>query len=48
MDPPYQGTSNTADNRYYQGVDYEDFANVLKLLNDKNVDFIISYDGMTG
>lgn len=48
MDPPYQGTSNTSDNRYYQGVDYEEFVNVLKLLNDKNVDFIISYDGMTG
>ncbi|WP_058953076.1 DNA adenine methylase [Clostridium tyrobutyricum] len=48
MDPPYQGTSNTSDNRYYQGVDYEEFVNALKLLNDKNVDFIISYDGMTG
>lgn len=48
MDPPYQGTSNTRDDRYYQGVDYDDFVESLKILNERNIDFIISYDGVTG
>ena len=48
MDPPYQGTSNSRDDRYYQGVDYDDFVLALEALNKKNIDFIISYDGKTG
>ncbi|MCD7790186.1 MAG: DNA adenine methylase [Bacteroides thetaiotaomicron] len=51
MDPPYQGTSNQTnqrDNRYIQGVQYEDFVEALEDLNRRNIDFIISYDGMTG
>ena len=51
MDPPYQGTSNqdnARDNRYIQGILFEEFVNELEKLNHKNVDYIVSYDGMTG
>ena len=48
MDPPYQGTSNVRDSRYIQGVDFGEFVQELEKLNKKNVDFIVSYDGMTG
>lgn len=51
MDPPYQGTSSrviSRDNRYIQGVDFEEFARELAKLNDRGIDFIVSYDGMTG
>ena len=51
MDPPYQGTSNqdfTRDNRYIQGVQFDDFAEALYDLEKRGIDFIISYDGMTG
>lgn len=48
MDPPYQGTSNVRDNRYLAGVSYEDFSQALTILNDRHVDFLISYDGACG
>lgn len=51
MDPPYQGTSkrdNPRDNRYIQGVDFEEFVEELAKLNNRGIDFIVSYDGMTG
>ena len=51
MDPPYQGTSNKntfKDNRYIQGVDFEEFVEELEKLNYRNIDFIVSYDGITG
>lgn len=51
MDPPYQGTSNkdnSRDNRYIQGVDFEEFVEELAKLNDRGIDYIVSYDGMTG
>lgn len=51
LDPPYQGTSdkvNPRDNRYIQGVGFEEFAEVLGELNDRGIDYIVSYDGMTG
>lgn len=48
MDPPYQGTSNTRDDRYFQGVNFDDFVNSLEELNRRNIDFIVSYDGKTG
>ena len=51
MDPPYQGTSKkdfTRDNRYYQGVDYDEFVCELDKLNKRGIDYIVSYDGMTG
>ena len=51
MDPPYQGTSNhenPRDNRYIQGVDFDEFVLALEKLNNRNIDFIVSYDGRTG
>jgi len=48
MDPPYQGVSNTRDNRYYSGVDFKDFSSSIEILNRKGVDFVISYDGECG
>jgi DNA adenine methylase len=48
MDPPYQGVSNKRDNRYFAGVDFKDFSNSIETLNQKGVDYIISYDGECG
>jgi len=48
MDPPYQGVSNTRDNRYCVGLGYNEFAESIETLNEKNVDYIISYDGECG
>ena len=48
MDPPYQGVSNIQDNRYLAGVEYNEFAKAIEMLNKKNVDYIISYDGSCG
>lgn len=48
MDPPYQGVTNTRDNRYFSGVPFNEFAEALKILNRKNVDYLISYDGVCG
>jgi DNA adenine methylase len=48
MDPPYQGVSNARDGRYCSGVGYEEFAEAISMLNKKNVDYIISYDGECG
>jgi DNA adenine methylase len=48
MDPPYQGVSNARDNRYYAGVDFEDFSESIETLDAKGIDYIISYDGECG
>jgi DNA adenine methylase len=48
MDPPYQGVSNTRDNRYFSGVGFDDFSESIKVLNRKGVDYVISYDGACG
>lgn len=51
MDPPYQGTSkkdNRHDNRYIQGVEFDEFVKELEKLNNKGIDYIVSYDGKTG
>ncbi|MDT3700336.1 MAG: Dam family site-specific DNA-(adenine-N6)-methyltransferase [Thermincola sp.] len=48
MDPPYQGVSNTRDNRYFSGVNFDDFSKTIETLNKKHVDFLISYDGECG
>jgi DNA adenine methylase len=48
MDPPYQGTSYGRDKRYHQQVTREDLCTVLAELNDRNVPFLLSYDGYTG
>jgi DNA adenine methylase len=48
MDPPYQGVSNTRDNRYFLGVDFREFSDALSILNQKGIDFLVSYDGECG
>lgn len=48
MDPPYQGTSFTRDHRYFNGLSYDEFVESLSLMNEKNISFIVSYDGITG
>jgi DNA adenine methylase len=48
MDPPYQGTSFTRDHRYFNGLSYEEFVEVLAHMNELNLSYIISYDGITG
>ena len=48
MDPPYQGVSKTRDCRYLSGIEYSDFVNTLDLLNQKGIDFLVSYDGKCG
>jgi DNA adenine methylase len=48
MDPPYQGISFTRDHRYYNGLSYDEFIDILQIMNEKDVSYIISYDGQTG
>ena len=48
MDPPYQGVCATGDPRYFSGIDFDEFMQELKKLNEKDVPFILSYDGRTG
>ena len=48
MDPPYQGTSFTRDHRYFGGVSYDEFVEALQRMNEKEISYIISYDGQTG
>jgi DNA adenine methylase len=48
MDPPYQGVTNAKDNRYFSGVDYQEFAQSIEGLNRKGIDYLISYDGERG
>lgn len=48
MDPPYQGVCATGDPRYFSGIDFDEFIHELEKLNERNVPFILSYDGRTG
>lgn len=48
MDPPYQGVTNVRDNRYYSGVQFDEFAQAIAVLNKKGIDYLISYDGVCG
>ncbi len=48
MDPPYQGTSFTRDHRYFNGLTYDVFVEALSTMNDRDISYIISYDGVTG
>ena len=48
LDPPYQGISFTRDHRYYNGLSYDEFVDALQIMNEKDVSYIISYDGQTG
>lgn len=48
MDPPYQGVCGRKDSRYFSGIDFADFIKNVEFLNEKGIDFIISYDGQCG
>ena len=48
MDPPYQGTCNNRDPRYFRGIEFDSFVESLEYLNQKHVPYLISYDGKTG
>jgi DNA adenine methylase len=48
MDPPYQGTSTNRDSRYHQGIDLERLIDELDKLNQKDVPFLLSFDGQLG
>jgi len=45
MDPPYQGVCGARDARYLRGVSFEEFVASLHDLNDRDLSFILSYDG---
>jgi len=48
MDPPYQGTSEGRDSRYFGSVDRKDLVSALEKLNERGVQFVLSYDGACG
>ncbi|MDX2163640.1 MAG: DNA adenine methylase [bacterium] len=48
LDPPYQGVSRTRDPRYKAAVLFDEFMAVLHALNQRQVSYIVSYDGRTG
>ena len=48
MDPPYQGVCISHDNRYYAGIEFDDFVGAVDELNSRGIDFMISYDGQCG
>jgi len=48
MDPPYQGVCGNRDQRYLPKVDHDEFCVELSKLNDRNILFVVSYDGRTG
>jgi len=48
MDPPYQGVTNSSDNRYCSGVPFEEFVKAVTILDSKGIKYIISYDGECG
>lgn len=48
MDPPYQGVCGDKDSRYYSGLLFDRFVNTLNYLNERNISYIVSYDGRTG
>lgn len=48
MDPPYQGVCGDHDSRYFSGVIYDDFVSSLAEMNNRNIPFVVSYDGRTG
>ncbi len=48
LDPPYQGTSEGRDQRYFESVARERIVEGLTLLNEKGIPFVLSYDGSCG
>lgn len=48
MDPPWQGTSGKRDSRYAHLLNVDELIDVLHNLNQKNVPFMLSFDGTCG
>jgi len=48
MDPPYQGVCRNKDTRYLFSIRFSEFVESLRDLNDRNIRYIVSYDGRTG
>jgi DNA adenine methylase len=48
MDPPYQGTGQNGGFSYAGNIDFNDFILSLYELNQKDIPFILSFDGRTG
>ena len=48
MDPPYQGTGQNGGFNYAGNIDFNDFVLSLYELNQRNVPYILSFDGRTG
>lgn len=48
MDPPYMGTSQGDNPRYYKSIGYDRLVESLADLNDRNIPYIVSFDGRRG
>jgi len=48
MDPPYQGVCANRDPRYIGLLEFDAFTANLHRLNQRQISFILSYDGRTG
>ena len=48
MDPPYQGTGVNGGFSYAGNIEFDNFVVSLFELNNKNIPYILSYDGRTG
>jgi DNA adenine methylase len=48
MDPPYLGTSTGNDRRYAEWMTQDRLIGGLETLNERNLRFLLSYDGMSG
>jgi DNA adenine methylase len=48
LDPPYQGVCQKRDPRYKGKITFDDFVEALQSLNNRQISFIVSYDGKTG
>ena len=48
LDPPWQGTTEGRDNRYHQGLARNRLIELLQDLNDRDVPWLLSYDGRCG
>lgn len=48
MDPPYQGTSEGNDKRYFESLDRERLIQRLREMTARRVPFVLSYDGQHG
>lgn len=48
MDPPYQGISKGGDRRYIKGVQRNEIIEAVEGLNNRGIEYILSYDGHCG